>query len=157
MQRIAIFYSSYPEDYKELLSLECDEVLLGILLFIGLLTRIVPFSFFHLLAFPEFDSTNCTKKTFIRILCILGDQTKLFRTVLTLHEDIIRIKQGETINLFTTKRKEAQYFDHEKTSLSMIEVNAFENQKKSAITRLKQDWEETRGAHGVGLRSEKRY
>lgn len=27
---------------------------------------------------------------------------------------IIRMKQGETINLFTTKRKQARYFDHEK-------------------------------------------
>ncbi|KAL0089631.1 hypothetical protein F4703DRAFT_1791913 [Phycomyces blakesleeanus] len=47
---------------------------------------------------------------------------RYFLLVLTLHEDIIRIKQGETINLFTTKRKEAQYFDHEKVKGSKIDV-----------------------------------
>ncbi|KAI8887310.1 hypothetical protein K501DRAFT_330710 [Backusella circina FSU 941] len=74
------------------------------------------------------------------------------------------IKQGDTPNPFTIKRKQARYFDHEKimietksiyilerlrkilmmpTSLSMIKSNGLENQKRYAITTLRQDWEET--------------
>ncbi|OAD81045.1 hypothetical protein PHYBLDRAFT_161681 [Phycomyces blakesleeanus NRRL 1555(-)] len=40
--------SSYAKDYKELLSLDCDAILFDILLFIDLLTRIMPLSLFHL-------------------------------------------------------------------------------------------------------------
>lgn len=35
---------------------------------------------------------------------------------------IIRMKQGETINLFTIKHKQAQYFDHEKVKGFKIDV-----------------------------------
>ncbi|OAD72313.1 hypothetical protein PHYBLDRAFT_65638 [Phycomyces blakesleeanus NRRL 1555(-)] len=50
--------ASSAEDHKELLSLECNAILLNILLFIGLLTRIMYFSLFCLLIFPECNTAN---------------------------------------------------------------------------------------------------
>ncbi|OAD81327.1 hypothetical protein PHYBLDRAFT_161939 [Phycomyces blakesleeanus NRRL 1555(-)] len=49
---------SHAESRKKLLSLKRGAIMLNISLFIGLLTRIVSFSFFHLLIFPKSDSTN---------------------------------------------------------------------------------------------------
>ncbi|OAD70043.1 hypothetical protein PHYBLDRAFT_172060 [Phycomyces blakesleeanus NRRL 1555(-)] len=53
--KYTISMASYAGQYE--LSLKCVEILLDILLFI-ILTRILPFAFFHLLIFPEYDSIN---------------------------------------------------------------------------------------------------
>ncbi|KAI7878382.1 uncharacterized protein EV154DRAFT_55753 [Mucor mucedo] len=43
------------------------------------------------------------------------------------------MKQGETINLYTTKRKQAQYFDHEKVKGFKIDVRLLLNYGRNEI------------------------
>ncbi|OAD72813.1 hypothetical protein PHYBLDRAFT_169072 [Phycomyces blakesleeanus NRRL 1555(-)] len=79
--------ASHAENHKVVLSLECDAIFLNIFLFTGLLTRIMPFPFFHLLIFPEFDCTN-------------WDQIELFDAGKKRPRFVVRLNQDVT----TTKK-----------------------------------------------------